>query len=148
MSAAGDRLLHLVYRIQRLSWIARSSRSLLHFLLTRMSFVIPAHKLRETSTLVAFNHPQPAYTIHILLVPKRAIPSLAELDPARDAAFLTDLFATVQSLIKELHLNESGFRLLVNGGEYQDFPYLHFHLISGHGLQSQQYKPEDVCPFK
>jgi hypothetical protein len=27
-------------------------------------------------------------------------------------------------------LAEGGYRLIVNGGKYQDFPYLHFHLIS------------------
>ncbi len=100
------------------------------FLFTHMSFALPAKRLRETDTLLAFHHPKPAYPLHILLVPKRGIPSLTELDPFRDAPFLTDLFTTVQSLVAEFHLDKAGYRLIVNGGEYQDFPYLHFHLIS------------------
>ena len=96
-----------------------------------MSFILPVERLRETPTLFAFYHPQPAYPVHILLVPRQAIASLMELDPAQDAAFLADLFASVQSLVAELHLEQAGYRLIVNGGEYQDFPYLHFHLISG-----------------
>jgi histidine triad (HIT) family protein len=95
-----------------------------------MNFAIPVHRLRETNTLLAFHHPQPAYPLHILLIPRRVIPSLSELDPAQDAPFLADLFTTVQSLVAELHLEQTGYRLIVNGGEYQDFPYLHFHLIS------------------
>jgi histidine triad (HIT) family protein len=95
-----------------------------------MRFALPLQRLRETSTLLAFYHPQPAYPLHILIVPRREIASLAELDPVQDAAFLADLFATVQSLVAELHLEQPGYRLIVNGGEYQDFPYLHFHLIS------------------
>jgi histidine triad (HIT) family protein len=95
-----------------------------------MSSVIPVQKLRETNTLLAFYHPQPAYPLHILLVPLREIPSLVDLDPVLDAPFLADLFATVQSLVAELHLDQRGYRLIVNGGKFQDFPYLHFHLIS------------------
>jgi histidine triad (HIT) family protein len=94
---------------------------------TYMSFLIPVNRLRETSNLIAFHHPSPSYKIHVLIVPKRQVDSLASLDP-QDTAFLTDLYATVQSLVDEFHLK--AYRLIVNGGEYQDFPHLHFHLIS------------------
>jgi histidine triad (HIT) family protein len=91
-----------------------------------MSFAIPAKRLRESGTLLAFHHPQPSYPFHVVLLPKQAVPSLMELDPA--STFLSDLFATVQSLVAEFQL--PAYRLIVNGGEYQDFPYLHFHLVS------------------
>lgn len=92
-----------------------------------MSFVIPLDRLRETQTLIAFHHPKPSYPFHVLLVPKKAVQNLSELD-ATDSAFLADLFSTVQSLLNEFHL--PAYRLIVNGGDYQDFPQLHFHLIS------------------
>ncbi|HEX2696955.1 MAG TPA: HIT domain-containing protein [Anaerolineales bacterium] len=92
-----------------------------------MSFAIPVDRLRETETLIAFHHPKPIYPFHVLLVPKKALENLSELN-AEDTPFLTDLFSTVQSLVREFHL--SAYRLIVNGGEYQDFPQLHFHLIS------------------
>ena len=92
-----------------------------------MSFAIPVQRVRETKTLLAFYHPKPSYTFHVLLVPKKAVASLEELD-ANDSAFLIDLYSTVQSLVDEFHL--SAYRLIVNGGQYQDFPQLHFHLIS------------------
>lgn len=76
---------------------------------------------------MAFYHPKPSYGFHVLLLPKKAVVSLKELDP-NDCAFLQDLYSTVQNLVEEYHL--SGYRLIVNGGEYQDFPQLHFHLIS------------------
>ena len=93
----------------------------------KMSFAIPVNRLRETDTLLAFYHPKAAYPFHVLIVPKKAIQTLADLDP-NDSAFLTDLFSTVQSFVREFHL--SAYRLIVNGGKYQDFPQLHFHLIS------------------
>ena len=92
-----------------------------------MSFAIPVHRLRETETLLAFQHPKPSYPFHILLVPKKSVSSLKALD-SKDAAFLSDLYSTVQSLVDEFQL--SAYRLVVNGGDYQDFPQLHFHLIS------------------
>jgi histidine triad (HIT) family protein len=92
-----------------------------------MSFAIPVKRLRETDTLMAFHHPKPSYSFHVLLVPKKAVASLKEFD-SKDSAFLTDLYSTVQSLVDEFHL--SAYRLIVNGGGYQDFPQLHFHLVS------------------
>jgi diadenosine tetraphosphate (Ap4A) HIT family hydrolase len=63
----------------------------------------------------------------VLLVPKRSVVSLQEFD-SKDSAFLIDLYSTVQSLVDEFQL--AAYRLIVNGGGYQDFPQLHFHLIS------------------
>ena len=100
---------------------------LIGWLFAHMSFAIPVKRLRETETLMAFHHPKPAYPFHVLLVPKKAVASLTELDPT-DTVFLTDLYSTVQNLVNEFHL--SAYRLIVNGGEVQDFPQLHFHLVS------------------
>jgi histidine triad (HIT) family protein len=103
---------------------------LIGWIFAHMSFAIPVQRLRETEALMAFYHPKPAYKFHVLLVPKKAIASLKEFD-SRDSVFLTDLYSTVQSLVDEFHL--SAYRLIVNGGEYQDFPQLHFHLVSNVG---------------
>jgi histidine triad (HIT) family protein len=112
--------------------VARSfvGRYLIHFLFAHMSFAIPVKRLRETATLMAFHHPRPSYRLHILVVPKRAIGSLMEVTAA-DQDFLADLVATVQSLVQEFALEAAGYRLISNGGPYQDVPHLHFHLISG-----------------
>jgi histidine triad (HIT) family protein len=95
-----------------------------------MNFALPIHRLRQTEHLVAFHHPLPSYPVHILLVPRRAVPGLAALGP-QDAPFLIDLFRTVQELVAALGLESSGYRLIANGGKHQEFPYLHFHLVSG-----------------
>jgi histidine triad (HIT) family protein len=93
-----------------------------------LPFALSARRLRETPTLMALFQPVPSAPYHVLLIPRKPIPSLADLDPAADAAFLADLFTAVQRLVDEYRL--PAYRLIVNGGEYQDFPYLHFHLIS------------------
>jgi histidine triad (HIT) family protein len=104
----------------------RAGRYLVRFLFSKMTFAIPAERLRETATLLAFYHPRPAYPRHIVLVPRTPVATLLDLSP--DDPFLPDLLRTVQSLVDELQL--PAYRLVVNGGAYQDFPHLHFHLVS------------------
>jgi histidine triad (HIT) family protein len=102
---------------------------LLPWLLTHMTFALPVNRLHETPTLLAFHHPKPSYPLHILLVPKRDLKSLTELRSA-DSDFLNELFQTVKMLVERFNLEEHGYRLIANGGRYQEIPHLHFHLIS------------------
>jgi histidine triad (HIT) family protein len=110
--------------IRRILWFLAP---LIGWVFAYLSFAIPVKRLRETKTLVAFYHPKPVYPFHVLIVPKKAVKSLMELD-ANDADFLADLYATAQSLVDEFQL--PAYRLIVNGGASQDFPQLHFHLIA------------------
>jgi len=104
------------------------------WMLNNLPFALPVKRLRETDSLLAFFHPKPAYPFHVLILPKQAVRSFADpstgsgqrLDPANP--FLADLVTAAQSLVDEYHL--TAYRLIVNGGEYQEFPHLHFHLIS------------------
>lgn len=111
--------------LARCGWLARPFSWLMTYGVT----MLPVNRLRETPTLVAFYHPQPVYETHILLVPKRPYSNFMALDPA-DTAFLHDLMQTVQSLVQELELEQGGYRLVVNGGAFQDVPHLHFHLVA------------------
>lgn len=113
--------------MRRLLWLFAP---VIGWIFAHMSFAIPVKRLHETETLMAFHHPKPAYPFHVLLVPKKAILSLKEFDTT-DAAFLTDLYSTVQQLVNEFRL--PAYRLIVNGGEFQDFPQLHFHLVADVG---------------
>ena len=104
-------------------------RFLIGWIFAHMSFVFPAKRLRETDSLLAFYHPRPAYPFHVIIAPKKDIRSFADLAPADP--FLADLIIAAQSLVAEFHL--PAYRLIVNGGEYQEFPHLHFHLVSDVG---------------
>jgi histidine triad (HIT) family protein len=94
-----------------------------------MDSLLPVARVCETQNLVAFHHPRPSHRLHILLLPRRAIRSLDEIGP-EDAGFVMDLFATVRHLVVEFGLEAYGYRLVANGGNYQEVPHLHFHLIS------------------
>ena len=114
-----------------LFWVARSRVAswFIGWSFAHMSWVIPVKRLHETETLMAFHHPKPSHPIHILIVPKRQRASLMALTDA-DADFMRDLFATAQILVRQLGLEATNYRLIVNGGAYQDVPQLHFHLVS------------------
>jgi len=96
------------------------------WMLNHAPFAIPVKRLRETDSLLAFFHPKPAYPFHVILLPKKSVRSFSDLEPA--SPFLADLITAAQSLVAENHL--TSYRLTVNGGETQEFPHLHFHLIS------------------
>lgn len=105
------------------------SRWVIGFIFAYMSFMIPVKRLYESKTLLAFHHPQAAYPLHILIVPKRNRGSFLDLNET-DHDFLLDLVTAVQTLVHKFKLETNGYRLVSNGGAYQDVPHLHFHLIS------------------
>jgi histidine triad (HIT) family protein len=94
-----------------------------------MNFALPIDHNYETPSLLAFFHPQPAYPFHMLLIPRIEITDLLSLD-VQNPAFLQDVFKTAQQIVKDYHLEQHGYRLILNGGSNQEFPILHFHLIA------------------
>jgi diadenosine tetraphosphate (Ap4A) HIT family hydrolase len=106
-----------MYRL--LSWLARSwfGRQLIRRLFAPMSFIIPVKRLRETETLLAFFQPKLAYPFQVLMIPRQPIASLMDLRLPESGELLGDILETVQSLVREYHL-EGGYRLITNGGAY------------------------------
>jgi len=98
-------------------------------MINHVSNLLPVDLLVSTNQLIAFFHPQPTYPFHVLIVPKVEIPSMLDLSPANDL-FLRECFATIQKIVKQYDLEALGYRVVINGGKNQDFPMLHFHLIS------------------
>jgi histidine triad (HIT) family protein len=105
---------------------------LIGWIFAHMSFAIPAKRLRETEHLLAFYASKPAFPFHVILTPKMDIRSFSDLNPSDQ--FMAELVSATQSLVDEFHL--ASWRLIVNGGKNQDFPHLHFHLISVEGVQA------------
>lgn len=118
-------VIDIFYRLSR----TPPGSALAAWLFRTMNFALPLEHLHETDSLLAFYHPKPTYPFHVLLVPKRKITSLETLS-TEDSPFLTDVFATIQILVCRFNLEKIGYRLIVNGGKYQEFGLIHFHLIS------------------
>lgn len=116
---------HLLYSIAK-TWIGGLT---LNWVFSYFSFVIPGERLVETNSLLAFHHPSPSYPLHILIVPKSKLRSLADL-PTEDQLFEVELFRVVDDLVQTFDLHSKGYRLIVNGGKTQEVDHLHFHLIA------------------
>ncbi len=116
------RMAFLLARSSFGAWIVR-------FVFTRMSFLLPVHRLLETDRLIAFYHPKPVAPTHVLIVPKIPIRSLDSLTPEQ-LSIISEIADLAKQLVVKLNLNSGGYRLNVNGGSYQDVQQMHFHLIS------------------
>ncbi|HHT69442.1 MAG TPA: histidine triad nucleotide-binding protein [Firmicutes bacterium] len=91
--------------------------------------------LVETDQLVAFRDLNPVAPTHILVIPKKHIASLADLE-LEDRALMGEMMVAIRRLAEQLGLDE-GFRVVVNTGPAagQSVHHLHFHLLGGRSLQ-------------
>ncbi|MCL2830174.1 MAG: histidine triad nucleotide-binding protein [Betaproteobacteria bacterium] len=92
---------------------------------------IPARKVFENDEMLAFHDIHPLRPVHLLLIPKKHIASLAGVGP-EDAPLLGNMMAAANRLAVEAGSPE-GFRLIVNVGSIggQEVPHLHFHIVGG-----------------
>lgn len=95
---------------------------------------IPADIVHEDDECLAFRDVHPQAPVHVLVIPKREIPSVDALSPA-DAALLGHLILTARQIAAQLGLS-NGYRLVVNCGVDggQSVNHLHVHLLGGRAL--------------
>jgi histidine triad (HIT) family protein len=92
---------------------------------------IPAEKVFEDDDVLAFLDIKPIAPVHVLLIPKKHIASLAQVDKT-DAPLLGKIMALVPTLAMEQGAND-GFRVIINAGRVgqQEVPHLHVHIVGG-----------------
>jgi histidine triad (HIT) family protein len=93
---------------------------------------IPAKLVFEDDEVLAFHDVNPQAPIHVLVIPKRVIPRIAQAQPT-DGPLLARLLLTAKQIAADLGLNENGFRLVINNGRNggETVPHLHVHLLGG-----------------
>jgi histidine triad (HIT) family protein len=93
---------------------------------------IPADILRSEPEAVAFRDNNPQAPTHVLIIPRKHIPSVTELTDA-DAPVLATLFTMARDLAREEGLTEGGYRMVVNAGRDagQSVFHVHLHLLGG-----------------
>ena len=96
---------------------------------------IPAKILFEDDDVLAFHDVSPQAPVHVLIVPKRVIPRLAEAKES-DQAVLGKLILTAAKVARELGVSESGYRVVINNGPDagESVPHLHVHLVGKRAL--------------
>jgi histidine triad (HIT) family protein len=96
---------------------------------------IPARKAFEDDAVLAFHDINPQAPTHVLVIPKRHVTSLLELEEGDDA-LVGRLVRTARDIAREAGLDTRGFRLVFNCGEdagYSVF-HIHLHLVGGRRL--------------
>ncbi|MBM32017.1 MAG: histidine triad nucleotide-binding protein [Chloroflexi bacterium] len=98
---------------------------------------IPADIVYEDNEIISFKDINPAAPIHILIVPKKVIPTLNDLDDKDDYKLIGKMFKVAQKLAKDNNLSVSGFRTVFNCNEDggQTVYHLHLHLLGGRQFQ-------------
>jgi histidine triad (HIT) family protein len=93
---------------------------------------IPGTFVHRDEHCVAIRDVAPAAPVHVLVIPRRPIPSLAHLADG-DHALIGHLMMVVKRVAEAEGLAERGYRVVINTGEEggQTVPHLHVHLLGG-----------------
>ena len=93
---------------------------------------IPAEIIYEDDLVLAFNDINPKAPTHVLIIPKKPIPRIAEAEP-EDHQVLGHLLLKAREVAGELGLQKKGFRLVFNNGPDagETVPHLHLHILGG-----------------
>lgn len=96
---------------------------------------IPSEKVFENENVIAFKDINPAAPVHILIIPRKHISSINDLEE-KDACIIGEIFLAAKEIAKKLGIAEDGYRVVSNCGEKagQTVMHLHYHLIGGRSL--------------
>ena len=96
---------------------------------------ISSEILYQDEEVVAFRDINPQAPTHLLVIPKKHIPSLAHL-PEAGAPLIGHMVNIANQLAKREGVFESGYRLVINCGKEggQLVPHLHLHILGGRQL--------------
>ena len=98
---------------------------------------IPATKVYEDDTILAFRDIAPQAPTHILVIPKAHIPSVDGVT-AENSSIVAHIFETIPAIAKAENLT-NGYRVVSNCGPDagQTVPHLHFHILGGKVLATE-----------
>ena len=96
---------------------------------------IPSSIVYEDSEILAFRDINPVAPVHILVIPKKHISSLVDLNE-EDELVIGRIYTVINKIAKQEGIAKKGFRVVVNCGEdgAQEVKHLHFHIIGGKKL--------------
>jgi histidine triad (HIT) family protein len=96
---------------------------------------VPSEILYQDKEVIAFRDINPQSPTHLIIIPKRHIPSLAQLSKA-ELPLIGHMINVANQLAKKEGVAEKGYRLAINCGEQggQVVPHLHLHLLGGRKL--------------
>ncbi len=99
---------------------------------------IPANKVYEDDDVLAFYDINPVAAIHILVIPKKHIASIAHMEK-QDEALVGKIYGIINKIAEEKGFKEKGFKVIVNCGKDggQEVMHIHFHVLAGENLKNK-----------
>ena len=99
---------------------------------------IPTEILYKDEEIIAFRDIKPLAPVHLLIVPRKHVPSLNEMKEG-DAALVGRMVAVASKLAQDEGIAEKGYRLAINCGKEggQLVPHIHMHLLGGRQLNDK-----------
>jgi len=96
---------------------------------------IPAKVVREDEATIAFRDIDPKAPTHVLVIPRRHIPSVNALT-GEDVELMGRLFVAAKEVAEAEGIAETGYRLVMNTGPDagQSVDHIHLHVLGGRGL--------------
>ena len=96
---------------------------------------IPSNVVYEDSEILAFRDINPAAPVHILVIPKKHIISVADIKN-EDELLIGKIYTVINKIAQDEGINQNGFRVITNCGEDggQEVKHLHFHILGGKKL--------------
>ena len=96
-----------------------------------------AEVVYEDNEVMAFKDINPVTPVHLLIIPKKHIPTHYELKE-EDIYLISKIHLIINDLARAFEVNEDGYRVMVNCGQHagQIVYHLHFHLLAGRPLDS------------
>lgn len=95
---------------------------------------LPVKKVMETDRVLAFHHTRPSYEVHIVVIPKKHIPSLINFDE-QDGEILMELLGVVRKVVAQVNNEYGACGVETYMGAYQSSKHLHVHVRSGEQLR-------------
>jgi histidine triad (HIT) family protein len=98
---------------------------------------IPSKIIHKDKDIAVFADIKPAAPLHLLVVPVKHIPSLADIKEKADMLLVGKMVAVANNIAGEQGLANKGYRLIINNGRDagQEVPHLHIHLLGGRPLK-------------
>ena len=95
---------------------------------------IPVKRLAEDEELLAFPDIEPQAPVHVLVIPKKHVPSLLDV---KDWSLLGRMHAFALRVARDQGIADSGFRVLINTGPdgVQTVGHIHLHLLGGRTMR-------------
>lgn len=96
---------------------------------------IPADIVYENDMVIAFKDIAPKAPVHVLIVPKKLIPTINDIS-AEDANYLSAILLSAKEIATLLGIEKDGYRLIMNCNEHggQTVYHIHCHLLGGRQL--------------